>query len=245
MKNIIKKLIVSWWLILWWQWLDASTWTVWQSHMDELNGKEKKELVANLAEKVEAWDKEVYDEVERLRMDSINAIPFNSINQEFRVLVEKRVHDMDNWKLNKYYWHEEYLKEAKKIQKEYKEKVKELKLNETVFKCGEKKFDKKMDEVEQEIMANPDKYGSFSSEWKFVVNVEEYKNLIHDKFPEFWNDDLFDSYLKYDDSGQYTRWDAAREWTEIYNYEKYMKSFDSKLMTNILMTVIKSIGRKL
>lgn len=167
LKNRWKALIVGWWLMLWWQWVEASAhgdhlWMKW--HRD----KPKTELLSTLSE-----------EKSKSLKDSLQ-----------NILDENYVSERQTWvngdSIKMYYSQSEYFKKFDKLEKEFREEVKRLKLNKTVFQCWKKEFDQKMDSIKHEVQKNPDKYGYFNSEWKFIINKEEYKSLIMGSFPEFY-----------------------------------------------------------
>lgn len=157
-NNLFKTLVVSWWLMLWWQWLNASV----QTQRAEMVDTTKNELVTD------------FNLQQEQNLDSLY-----NITKEIQKLLWSDIYE--------YYWYEQSIEKLEKLEQEYKEEVKKLKLNKTIFRYSEREFDQKMENIKEKIISNPDNFGKFNSKWNFIINEWSYKKLLEEEFPEFYN----------------------------------------------------------
>ena len=182
LKNRWRAAIITWWLMLWWHWLEASAQN--QDSIPE-DGKGKIELVSNKTNGALAIDLS-----KKQNLDSLYNISWK---------IENLLSDMGcwRWNMNMYYWQDQYFEKLSELKKEYITEIKNSWLCNDVLKCWESEFDKRMEEINQEIMENPDNYWHFDSKWNFIINKENYEKLIKEKFPEFYESVWKDAFLNY------------------------------------------------
>ncbi len=161
LKSKLNTLVVSWWLILWWQW-DVSSQTQIPSGFYSTISDRKVELVTNFSQEQ--------------NLDSLY-----NVTQR----IEQLLFDWNDILI--YYWYEWYIEKLKKLEQEYREEVKKIKLNKTIFRCSEKEFDQKIENIKKKIIGNPDNYGKFDSKWNFIIYEWSYEKLLKEEFPEFYN----------------------------------------------------------
>lgn len=122
-----------------------------------------------------------------------------------------------------FYSQDEYFAKLNQLEKDFRNEVKNLKLNESVFKCRKEEFDQKIDSIKNEILKNPDKYWYFTNKWKFIIT--NYETLIKNSFPEV--DKLyFYSYGK--DAFTYICAQKIEEFKNKWNIENFDEMYETE-----------------
>jgi len=194
LKNRWRAAIITWWLMLWWHWLEASAQN--QDSIPE-DGKGKIELVSNKTNNELVIDISILDK----------------ISKEYQ-----KFKDSKEWQqIINFYGQQEVIEnnwtELKEIMQEKKiilENHNPLEYWDSIVKW---KINKIIGEISEDIKKNPDKYWTFKTDWTFQIDEETLQDIIQKKTKKEFKD--FIKTLPRKSTFFETYWSAFVYWAAI------------------------------